>query len=161
VDVEQYDYKMTSTKLAFDLLLFLVVLAFVVASYQYEQGAGTFARVVGYPVLVLILPMLIFDCIKLRAVGRRGENGGVRRFRVEFPLIPLLVAALYAGLMVVFGYQLTTILFLTLVPAMITKKWRKLPVFLVISLAVTYLFVFLFRLGSGVALPSGALWGGW
>lgn len=72
----------------------------------------------------------------------------------RFALGPAFVA-LYLVLWEPLGFQLDTVLFLLLAPALL--GFRRPVALVAIALATAILFAFLFHLGSGAILPSGAL----
>lgn len=146
--------RQASTKLLFDFMLVFVVILFLVTSYQFAKGEGAFARVIGYPVACLAVGLMVADVRNLLK-----SKGVTSKFRIDLPIVPLIYSVVYIVAIVVIGFNLATLLFITGLPLLLSRNYKRIPMYFVLAVVVTALFVFLFKLGSGVVLPGGLLGG--
>lgn len=142
-------------RLVWNLVLLAVVLLFLSRMSRYTAQEALFGHFVAYPMLVLVVASLIQDGYRLSQ--RRSHPD-----QTSSPLAPywgLGAGVAYLAAMVVLGFGIATVAFLTLVPVWLGQPWRHAWRFLLIGLATAALFLFLFQLGSGIVLPAG-LWQG-
>ncbi len=137
----------------------VAVLAFMALYFsdipRLDPDSALFPRLMGYPVVAFALLSLGVQTLPQLARIRYAGAEGPDRIRVRRLAVAVLLPIVYLLLWEPLGFQLDTLAFLTVAPALL--GFRR-PVALVsVAIAVAVLFAFLFHLGSGAILPSGVL----
>lgn len=136
-------------------MVVLATLALYVSAFATLDAQSTlFPRLIAFPLIALVLGSLGIQTLPPLA-GLRGVVDGSAQLRLARLALGPLFVGLYIALWEPLGFQLDTILFLTLTPTLLGLRR---PIALVtIALGTALLFAFLFHLGSGAILPSGIL----
>lgn len=119
-----------------------------------DAESTLFPRLIGYPVIALALMSLGIQTLPRLAVLRNAETA---LNRIELPRLGMavLMTAVYLLLWTPLGFQLDTVVFLTLAPLLL--GFRGPVILIAVAVGTAILFAFLFHLGAGAILPSGFL----
>lgn len=116
--------------------------------------SALFPRLIAFPLAALTFVSLAVQTLPplraLRDPAERTDRLDLRRLAIG-PVLTLLYLVLWEPL----GFQLDTVLFLIVAPALL--GYRRGLVLVAVAFGIAILFAYLFHLGSGAILPAGIL----
>ena len=140
--------------IAWDVAVLAALAAYVSQFAALDAQSSLFPRLIGYPVAALTVVSLGIQTIGSFA-RFRDADGASDRMHVARLALGILFTVAYIALWQPLGFQIDTVVFLMVAPALL--GFRRPFVLLAIALGLAILVVFLFHLGSGAILPRGLL----
>lgn len=138
--------------IAWDAVVLAAVSLYLAQSSSLDPESALFPRLIGYPVAALTLASLAIQTLPPLAWLRDAE-GAIERIVLPRLGVAIVLTAAFILLWDPLGFQLDTVVFLLVAPALL--GFRRPAIMGATAIGTALLFVFLFHLGAGAILPAG------